>query len=250
MRNESSPTPHGHRQLSFPLVYNARDLGGLRNTGGDTTRWKAFVRCDSPFRLNDDGLRTVQDYGIRTVLDLRHAEELAREPNPLRESEGITYINVPFVDLRNLPVLVNTIETEGMLAWNLTMLDIAQPEIGTAFRAIANAPAGGVLFHCLAGKDRTGLMSMLLLNLAGVPDEDIALDYDESNHHLGPLNDQVLLRFPEEVRPRVLKNLLSGKDNMLKIAARLRARYTDAASYLHLCGLTDVEIAAIQSRLI
>ena len=246
----NTKTPHGHRQLSFPVVYNARDLGGLRNTHGQETRWKSFVRCDSPFRLNNEGLRTVQDYGIRTIIDLRHEEELAHEPNPLRDSTVITYINVPFIDPRNSSVLVKAIETEGMLAWNLKMLEIAQPEISTAFRAIANAPAGGILFHCLAGKDRTGLTAMLLLGLVGVPDEQIALDYDESNHHLGPLNEQVLQRFPEEVRPRVLRNLLSGKDNMLKITAHLRQHHGDAHQYLHQCGLSDSEVNAIQSRLI
>ncbi len=246
----TTETPHGHRQLSFPLVYNARDLGGLRNAGGQETRWKAFVRCDSPVRLNDEGLRAVQDYGIRTVLDLRHAEELAREPSPLHARDGIMVINVPFVDPRNSPALLKAIETEGMLAWNLAMLEMAQPEIGTAFRAIAHAPAGGVLFHCLAGKDRTGLMSMLLLNMAGVSDEDIALDYDESNHHLAALNEQVLQRFPAEVHARVLRNLLSGKDNMLKVTAHLRERYTDARAYLRVCGLDDTEINSIHSRLI
>ena len=243
-------TPHGHRQLSFPLVYNARDLGGLHNAHGQETRWKSFVRCDSPFRLNDEGLRLVHDYGIRTVIDLRHDEELAREPNPLREHTGIHYVNVPFINPRNLSVLVNTIETEGMLAWNLKMLEVARPEISAAFRAIANAPEGGVLFHCYAGKDRTGLTALLVLNLAGVPDEDIALDYDESNHHLTPLNEQVLVRFPAEVRPRVLRNLLSGKDNMLKITAHLREHYIDAAAYLHQGGLKAEEIDAIKSRLI
>ena len=161
-------TPHGHRQLSFPLVYNARDLGGLHNAHGQETRWKSFVRCDSPFRLNDEGLRLVHDYGIRTVIDLRHDEELAREPNPLREHPGIQYVNVPFIDPRNLSVLVNTIETEGMLAWNLKMLEVARPEISAAFRAIANAPEGGVLFHCYAGKDRTGLTALLQLTSRGL----------------------------------------------------------------------------------
>lgn len=250
MRMSVNNTPHGYRQLNFPEVYNARDLGGLRNRAGQTTQWKSFVRCDSPYRLNEIGTGALLDYGIHTVIDLRHDEELAREPNPLREHSDINYVNVPFVDPRNTSILGKAIETQGMLAWNLKMLELAQPEIGNAFRMIANAPTGGILFHCYAGKDRTGLMSMLLLDLAEVSDEDIALDYDESNHHLTQLNEQVLARFPEEVRSRVQRNLLSGYDNMLKIITHLREHHTDAATFLGQCGLTPQEIAAIKARLV
>lgn len=115
---------------------------------------------------------------------------------------------------------------------------------------IAHAPEGGVLFHCYAGKDRTGLISMFLLSFAGVPTQIIAEDYNESNTHLEPLNEQVLMRFDDpDTKQRVRNNLMSGTENMLKIQAHLVEQYGGAEQYLRDGGLSSDDINAIRARI-
>lgn len=238
------------RQLSFPNCFNVRDLGGLPTARGATTRWQAFVRADSPYRLTHDSQHALLDYGVRTVIDLRSDIELEEEPNPFRADERVTYHHVSIIDPRDAERLSAAIREQGMLAWNRLMLDIASGTIGRVMQAIAAAPDGGVMFHCYAGKDRTGLMAMLLLSLAGVSDEDVASDYAESNQYLDALNTRTLARFPDEIKPRVRANLLSGHDNMCQILDHLHARYGDARQYLLSAGLSAVEIERILKRLV
>jgi protein-tyrosine phosphatase len=244
------------RQLSFPTCYNVRDLGGLATANGATTRWKSFVRADSLYRLTPESQRAFFDYGIRTVIDLRSDVELAEQPNPFRDGSyaNVTYTNIPMIDPRNAERISAIVRDEGMLAWNLLMLDLSSGQIVQIMRTVAHAPEGGIAFHCYAGKDRTGLTAMLLLSLAGVSDHDIAEDYEESNRYLDELNQAVLARFGDPNDPvrqqRVMDNMMSGRDNMRKIIAHVRERHGDAEQYLRHIGLTGAEIARIRSRLI
>jgi protein tyrosine/serine phosphatase len=242
------------RQLDFPACYNVRDLGGLPigsfMSNGSHTHWKAFVRADSLYRLTSESQRALVDYGVRTVIDLRSDDELQEEPNPFRHRPGMWYVHVPMIDPRNADALSATIRDHGMLAWNLLMLDLGGEQIAAVMRAIADAPEGGVAFHCYAGKDRTGLTAMMLLSLAGVPRELIAEDYDESNTYLGELNQQVLARFDDPAqKQRVLANLRSGRENMLHILAHLETKYGGAERYLLDAGLTAQQLERIRQRL-
>lgn len=81
-------TATSQRQLSFPTCYNVRDLGGLNTAKGAITRWKAFVRADSLFRLTPESQQAFLDYGIRTVIDLRFINELEEEPNPFATTQA------------------------------------------------------------------------------------------------------------------------------------------------------------------
>lgn len=244
-------TATSQRQLSFPTCYNVRDLGGLNTAKGAITRWKAFVRADSLFRLTPESQQAFLDYGIRTVIDLRFINELEEEPNPFRNNPSVNYVHVPMIDPRDADRLTATIRNEGMLAWNLLALDLGAERVAAIMRAVADAPEGGVAFHCYAGKDRTGLTAMMLLSLADVPAQVIAEDYDESNNYLGQLNQQVLARFDDPaIRTQVLANLLSGRENMLKIIAHLNERHGGAHQYLLNAGLTRDELQRIASRLV
>ena len=238
------------RKLDFDACYNARDLGGYATAQGTPTRWGSFVRADSLYRLTPQGKSNLLAHGVRTVIDLRQSEELVREPNPFHGSGELNFVHLSLIEPKNNPVLEGAITGSGMLSWNLKMLEISRNEIAHAMRTIAHAPEGGVLFHCYAGKDRTGLMSMFLLALAGVPQQTIAEDYDESNKHLVELNQALLVRFSDETtRAHVLSNLLSGTENMLKIQTHLGEQYGGAERYLLEGGLSADEIDRIRARL-
>lgn len=239
------------RKLNFDACYNARDLGGIETADGQQIRWGAFVRADSLCRLTPQGRASLIEHGIRTVIDLRMPTELAQDPNPFFGAEDMGYNHVSLVNPTHTTALEQAMISDGMLAWNLRLLDLGGADIVQALRTIAHAPEGGVLFHCFAGKDRTGLVAMFLLSLAGVTPERIAEDYHESNLYLATFNEDFVARFDEPaVKDRVRKNLNSGYDNMMLIQSYLRDNYSGPEAYLLQHGITSKEIEAIRRRLI
>src|SRR5688500_17816224 len=99
------------RQLSWEACYNVRDLGGYATADGGVTRWRAFVRAGSLYRLTPAGRAALLDYGVRTIVDLRRASELEHYPNPFaQQSEDA---NPPIY--LNLPLGVGA-DPEGLLA--------------------------------------------------------------------------------------------------------------------------------------
>jgi protein-tyrosine phosphatase len=248
------------RKLNFDACYNARDLGGFVTTAGTQTRWGAFVRADSLYRLTARGQANVLAHGVRTIIDLRLPQELTREPNPFAnavssagvgDGTGVEYCHISLCNPDLNHHLEREIHERGMLFWNYKMLEVAAPEFAQVMRRIAAAPAGGVLFHCFAGKDRTGLIAMFLLALAGVPSTAIAADYDESNVHLREPNEKFVASFDDaNVRARVWANVNSGAENMHKICAVLQTHYGGAEKYLLGAGVAPSEIARIRARLV
>lgn len=174
------------RALPIDGLVNARDLGGIRLRDGGTTPTGVLARCEDADLITDAGWEHVRALGFRTVLDLRQPAERARDTRPRPE-----WIHVAHVDLDGLddhPDFWVPYWDTGLVGTPLYYLPhLAElPErAGSALRAIIHAPVGGVLFHCGAGRDRTGLVALLLLLAAGTEPDDIVDDYMESIR-LGP----------------------------------------------------------------
>jgi protein-tyrosine phosphatase len=231
--------------LAFEGLVNVRDLGGYPTRDGDLTRLHSLVRADDLWQLTPGGLAALARYGIRTVIDLRWPEEAARNPNPVPQA---------LPQVRYLPIsLLTHTEDEWRLRsrdvakelWKCTVLERVRRELRQVLAAIAAAAPGGLLFHCVAGKDRTGLIAALLLALADVEPDAIASDYAVS----GPnLRATYLKRYADADPERILAALRcpeQGAHNMLKFledAGGIRA-------YLHDIGLTDTQVAALRARL-
>ncbi|ONI80986.1 hypothetical protein ALI144C_20680 [Actinosynnema sp. ALI-1.44] len=169
------------RDLDWPGLVNVRDLGGLATTGGFRTRTRAVVRADAPEKLTEDGWAALRAYGIRTIVDLRNPDERTGMP----QLTDIDVLNVPLDPLD---------DTEFWNQWGNGLHGTAlyfQPYLErcphllwAALRAITHAKPGGVLVNCAAGRDRTGLVVILLLALAGVSATAIADDYEASSSRL------------------------------------------------------------------
>jgi protein-tyrosine phosphatase len=155
-----------------------RDLGGLRTADGRTVRPGALVRARSLDDLGPEGWAALRELGVRTLIDLRNDDERAAAPAP----PGITAVHLPLdgADDREF-------WDEWAADWRFGTpayyaAHVARfPERSLAvLTTIAYARPGGVLFHCMGGRDRTGMITMLVLALAGVAPEDIAADYEIS----------------------------------------------------------------------
>jgi protein-tyrosine phosphatase len=231
--------------LSVPGLFNARDLGGYPTRDGQLTRGRSLVRADDLAQLTDAGLRALADYGIETVVDLRWPEEAARNPSPVPHG-------LPGVRFEHISLLTHT-EDEWRLRsrdvakelWKCTVLERVRLELRRVLAVIANASPGGLLFHCVAGKDRTGLIAALLLALADVEPRYIASDYAVSAQNL---REEYLKRYAESEPGRVLEALRcpeQGAYNMLKFLENAGGVRT----YLRDLGLTEEQIGALRARL-
>lgn len=239
------------RHLHFPELHNARDLGGLPTHSGAITRWRAFVRTDGLHNLNGDGRAALHGYGVRTVIDLRMPEELFNLPNPL---QGDTRVNFVHVSLLGVPGDEAWKRNKTIVGphreWALMMLEHSKPRFAAVFRAIAAAPEGVVLFHCHAGKDRTGLIADLLLDLAGVPETEIVNDYDLSNERLRPLHTRLIEKITDPAeRERVLDSWSVHRPTAQAVLDHVRTNYGGTSGYLENVGVSKAEISAVQRRL-
>ncbi|MFZ4655844.1 MAG: tyrosine-protein phosphatase [Caldilineaceae bacterium] len=183
-------TPLPTRTLHWPDCYNVRDLGGLPTVDGKVTRWRAIIRSDIPARLTEVGQQALLAYGVRTILDLREPAQVAQEPSIFMtvsaDPNAPTYLNLP-METREPVVSVLMRAAKDRVEVYQIILDHYPTQIATILRAISTAREGGILIHCHAGKDRTGIIVALLLSLVGVPDAVIATDYAESQRCLWPL---------------------------------------------------------------
>lgn len=241
------------RHLDWPDCSNVRDLGGLPTLDGSVTRRGAAIRSDSLDRLTADGWRALQDYGVRTIIDLRN--EIERDAEPY--SCDLTMLAVPVED---------DTDSEFVARWRpfstphyyRAALDRWPTRTAAAVRAFVDAPAGGVVIHCGLGRDRTGLVTMLLLAVAGVGAPLIADDYEMSAGRLPPLDVEALLAGPSNVNPRTGSQL----EEDLATERRRRDATTDRQAILELlatvdvegylldAGLTAADIAAARARLV
>lgn len=168
------------RTLRAGGLVNARDLGGLRRKDGAHTPQGVFYRAENVDWLTPEGWDSVHGAGIRTVVDLRQPGERARDTSG--RPGWLTTVEVDVDGLENREFWKDYWDNGlvGTALYFLPHLE-AMPERATAaLAAIVSAPPGGVLFHCMGGRDRTGLLALLLLTAAGAVEDDIVEDYLET----------------------------------------------------------------------
>jgi protein-tyrosine phosphatase len=244
------------RNLVWEGCLNVRDLGGHPTDDGGETRFGSIVRADTVSRLSPEGWKALVDYGIRTVIDLRGDHE--REDDPPGELP-VTVEHVPFMEaseaeweeigadlerLDELPVADATREAY------LIFLERFKPNVGKALAAVAEAPEGGVVVHCVGGKDRTGLLTALLLHLAGVPTEDIASDYALSEERLRPRHEGWFEAAETEAERRRLERIAQTPPEVITgLFEELERRYGSIEAYLRAAGVSDEDLSRARSRL-
>lgn len=265
----SSPLPT--RALYWPACYNVRDLGGLPTVDGRVTRWRAIIRSDIPARLTDAGQQALLDYGVHTILDLREPSQVVEEPSLfMTQPDDVnmpTYLNLP-LETREPTVSALISAARDRTEVYQLIVDHYPAQIAKIMRAIGGAREGGILIHCHAGKDRTGIVVALVLGLAGVPGEIIAADYTESQLCLWPLWEKLieavrnnstnmgqwLTKMVAEAggdRKKVgeLLKPTATTEMMDSLLAHMKRRYGGVRDYLLTTGLTAEELTQIRNRL-
>jgi protein-tyrosine phosphatase len=240
------------RFLDWPDLSNARDLGGLPARDGRVTRHAAFVRSDGLHNMTAGGFEALLAHGVRTVIDLRTSGEWTRLPNPAADRPEINFVAISLLGGSGDPQFVRDVRLPPHVEWVEMMVEHAQPRIADVMRAIADAPPGGVLFHCHVGKDRTGLIADILLDLAGVPEQVIADDYELSNERLlsAETNPRYAALADEQARLQYAGDARIFRQTAHAALAAMRRIGGDTRGYLREIGLSTAEIQRIQARLL
>jgi protein-tyrosine phosphatase len=225
------------RILVWDGCTNIRDLGGLSTSNGRITRWEAVVRSDTPARLTEAGWSALYAYGIRTIITL----------HTIGKQEDELDVAPPYSDLKTVQVAIEDItDKEFLQQWAATDLWCTPLYYKDALRrwperhaavisAIARAQPGGVLFHCIRGNDRTGIIALLLLALVGVTPDEIIADYELSFElSPDPYRDELLAREHSSVR----EALLSALEGL------------NIDSYLCMGGTSQDDLVAVRKRLL
>ncbi len=235
------------RLLHFPALLNARDLGGYPTTDGSRTRWRSLVRSDDLSQLTPDGLEALSSFGIETVVDLRWPDEVAATPSPVL-SPALKHIRYEAFSLCT-PTQgewrARRADASAKVLWNRAMVEHLRAEIRQVLEIIATASSGPLLFHCVAGKDRTGVIAALLLALADVMPEAIAYDYAASFENL---RDAYLERYADADEEALIEALQCPEEGIHNMLAYLEG-LGGAQAYLEAIGMQREHITRLRARL-
>ena len=181
------------RRLLLSGADNVRDLGGYRTESGKVTQWGVFVRSEDLNLLDEADAALLHDYGIRTIIDLRCAFEENRNKYLHRD---IAYRNIPIVESYE----------DFVGGYYFHMIKNCKDNIRQVFEYMGRQSGyGGILFHCSMGRDRTGIISGILLLLCGVPLLDVVADYMATAVYMKPfvvrhgLDEKELVIYPFEI---------------------------------------------------
>jgi protein-tyrosine phosphatase len=234
------------RHIPLTGTYNIRDLGGYKTRVGTQTHWRKLLRADSLHNLSPEARDELLKLGVKTVIDLRNADELEQSPNPFANHDGVKYLNVPlFAGLARAGT-----QPSNLIQIYQTALEHSQDEFRTVLRQIAESD-GVTLFHCTAGKDRTGLIAALILGTLEVSDQQIIEDYALTSTYIQPLLET--LREDAIAKGYNLdwyNQLLTSEPNTMQVTLEhLQTKYGGARDYLEMLGL-ELEIENLRRNML
>lgn len=229
--------------LEWPGLSNVRDLVGMPTTDGGQIAPAALIRADSLDKLVQEARELVREAGVSRIVDLRRTGEF-RRAHPF--ADDTTYVSVPVQDPADSD---NSHLTLAEIY--LTMLDLRPELFAEAVAAIADAPDGGVVVHCAAGKDRTGMVVAMALSVAGVAPEVIAADYALTEARLADADRAYLERVTDPDTREIMRALqATPASNMTTVLDHLNTRYGGAEAYLRSGGMTTDQLERLRSRLV
>lgn len=238
-----------YRHLPLEGAYNYRDLGGYPCVQG-YTKFHRLMRSDDIGQLTQADLDRLYAYGLRTIVDLRFENEATVSPDATQKDGRFRNLSMPFVTstMQRLGTDATTINMNE--AKQITLADLYvdlvkdHALVKKTLEAIAEAE-GGILFHCSAGKDRTGVIAMLLLMIAQVGQADIYANYQQTFYYL--------IQKPEireRLNPEWMEMMESKVESIAKPYTYIIDHYQDIEGYLKAIGLSESTRMALQNKLV
>lgn len=236
-----------HQYIRLPLTgsYNTRELGGYPTRDGNVTRFNQFLRSDEVGYLSEDDITFLKEYGLKTVIDLRTQYELEQIPNPFENDPTVHFHHISLISHEVIQEMTENFNSVPMDVNYINALEREKRSIAKVLKVIRESEEGCVMFHCSAGKDRTGLIAMLLLGIADVDHQDIITNYEPSfaNISHNPRVKKLIMR-------AVPAMMLSNYTFMQKTLSYIEYKYGDIKDYVKSLGFIHSEINEIRNRLI
>ena len=229
---ESYDTAWDNRVYSLlETTLNSRDLGGYRIDGTeDYTKYGRIIRSDVANYPSEKDIEFLKNTGITTIIDTRSPKEKEKKPHGLAGVEGFDYYDIPILEGSGVP---DSVEEVPESYYKIAHSD----NISEVFKTIADAKYG-VMFNCTAGKDRSGVISALILWLCGIRKSDIVYDYMRTKENNKPRFELIHKNFPDLDMNIVIPN----ENNMLKFFEMLEDKYSSAEEYFEEIGVgTDLQ---------
>jgi protein-tyrosine phosphatase len=239
------------RHIPCDGAFNIRDLGGYEVADGRSVRWQVLYRADGLHRIPPDGRAAVGHLGWRTVLDLRTTGEVDVASFA---AAGVEVVHLPILrETWGVPDVTDVDPVAFLSTHYLQMLDEGAGAIAGAFTILAAPVRLPAVFHCSAGKDRTGVLAALLLSALGVPDGVVAADY-----HLSATAVDQLVSWLNATRPDLVEEMSRQPKAFLSCPPEamhvfldaLRARFGSVEGYLAGIGVDGDVLARLRGEML
>lgn len=186
------------RLVPLEGAFNVRDLGGYKTRQGTTVKWGMVYRAGDLHELTQNDIRIMEERNLRTIIDFRIDDEKIKSPDA-DFATVVKRVELPInagnmIDIKKFPA--NVAGQEIMKELNRVIVRYGTEAYTAFFRALSDRQAAPILFHCSAGKDRTGLGAALFLAALGVERKDIIEDYMLSAEYLRGKYDQLIEEDP------------------------------------------------------
>ncbi|MFF3227562.1 tyrosine-protein phosphatase [Nocardia suismassiliense] len=243
------------RWVKFAEIDNARDLGGLPVQGGGATRFGVVYRSSTPQQLSESDLAyLLGPVGLRTLVDLRTPLEVTQEGYGRLAESAVRLVNLPVCKAASTAApseLVPDAHRFDLRQLYHELLSGSAGSVVSAARLIGDARRHSVVFHCAAGKDRTGILAAMLLDAVGVHAEAVVADYALTAERIVRIRARLDALHSYRGLPPVRTGILDvDPAPMRRFLRDLHTDHGGAARWLRANGLTDLELAALRRAMV
>jgi protein-tyrosine phosphatase len=239
-----------NRTIDLAGCLNFRDLGGYPTADGRVVRWRQVFRSDALHHLTAaDVAQLRDDLRLGDVIDLRSSAELRSEGRGALAAETMRFHHHPLFD-GDAPKTVPSPEMTLIDRYFL-LAEFAKRPIAKVITTLAETDAPAV-YHCAAGKDRTGVVSAILLGILGVPDEIIVADYAATQENLDAIIERLMSTEGYQTMLSALPpdTLHAEPQTMLAFLERMTGAYGSMQSYAESAGVPAESLARLRARLV
>jgi protein-tyrosine phosphatase len=242
------------RTIAFEAVFNFRDLGGYPAEPGRMVRWRRLFRADGLHRLRPEEGEQFRALGIATVIDLRTDEEVTQRGRFPTEVAHVDFHHLPMFDVEPDWHAAGDVEAPDYMANRyVEMLETGQRSVAETLSLLAIPSSYPLVFHCAAGKDRTGITAAVVLALLGVQDELIADDYALSHEAMSRMNAWAEVHTPEVMEriaayPPAVGGAQAG--TMAHFLAQVRQRHGSVEGLARDIGVDAQTIDSVRHNLL
>ena len=223
------------QMITLEGAYNVRDLGGFKCSGGNISKWKRFIRSDGLDNLTESDIKKLVDYGVKINIDLRSDEECEGWKDNLCDISEVQYEHIHLLKgLKSYPESLGGLYIESLKTCTKYFYKV--------FKIMIENEDKEILFHCSAGKDRTGMIAAMLLLLIGVDTKDIIENYTLSMNNLNSIIDKFSYENDES-----LKEFLGAEAESINTFLNyLRNEFNGTEGYLKFIGFNEKDIEILK----